>query len=285
MFDLEASFLQSLLKEVSDELTMDPLHNQYINYTTEGDLNIFIPSKLYIFGPAKYRHKEVNYVSMRNSPTSSDVLQAECVMKLGHCVKEDAKEDATEILKILQDIEETGHQEVAISYLDWKNISLSDKEYIRELALQTLKISQNLTSICLWSCIVPPAIYNNIVAELQHCHNLQRLDLSECQSMDIAGAIRASKSLNGFYLYDSVLSPEAYKHVAVELKKHHNIQNLHLKGTKGVPEEMADAVAGMKSMQVFRAGGCGINKKVAEPLLNSLRNYPDLEELRLGMNF
>ena len=48
---------------------------------------------------------------------------------------------------------------------------------------------------------------------------------------------------------------------------------------------MSDAVAGMKSLQVFRAGGCGINKKVAEPLLNSLRNCPDLEELRLGMNF
>ena len=100
MFDLEASFLQSLLKEVSDELTMDPLHNQYINYTTQGDLNIFIPSKLYIFGPAKYRQQggEV-YVFGEISPTSSDVLQAECVMKLGHCDKEDAKEDATEIFE------------------------------------------------------------------------------------------------------------------------------------------------------------------------------------------
>ena len=232
MFDLEAAFLQSLLKEVSDELTMDPLHNQYINYTTQGDLNIFIPSKLYIFGPAKYRQKEVNYVSMRNSPTSSDVLQAECVMKLGHCDKEDAKEDATEILKILQHINETERHEVSISYLDWKNISLSDKEYIRELALQTLKISQNLTSFCIWSCMVPQAIYNGIVSKLKYCNNLQRLDLSECQSMDIAGAIRASKSLNGFYLYDSVLSPEAYKDVALELKKHHNIQNLHLRGRK-----------------------------------------------------
>ena len=284
MFDLEASFLQSLLKEVSDELTMDPLHNQYINYTTQGDLNIFIPSKLYIFGPAKYRCKEVKYMSLENFPTSSDVLQAECVMKLGHCDKEDAKEDATEILKILQHINETGHQEVSISYLDWKNISLSDKQYIRDLAHQTLKISQNLTSICMWSCIVPPAIYNNIVAELQHCHNLQRLDLSECRSMDIAGAIRASKSLNGFYLYDSVLSPEAYKHIAVELKKHHNIQNLHLKGTKGVPFEMSDAVAGMKSLQVFRAGGCGINKTVVKRLLKNLGNCSDLEELWLGMN-
>ena len=280
MFDSEAHFLKSLMKEVS--LSIDPLHNKYINYITEGDMKIFIPCKLYIFGPAMYRHGEVKYVKEQLC-LSRNMLQAECIMQLGSSDR-DHVEYATEVLKILQDIKQKTDQHVSIAHLDWKHISLSNEVSIRQLALKTLKISQNLTSICMWDCKIPPPIYEHIVSQLQHCDNLQRLDLSECHPVDIGKAIAASKSLSDVCLYDSVLSTEDYKYVAKELRKHKEMKRLHLNRTKGVPVEMADAITGMKSLQEFRAKDCKMNTVVAEKVLKSLTNCHELQELRLGMN-
>ena len=280
MFDSEAHFLKSLMKEVS--LSIDPLHNKYINYITEGDMKIFIPCKLYIFVPAMYRHGEVKYVKEQLS-LSRNMLQAECIMQLGSSGR-DHVEYATEVLKILQDIKQKTDQHISIAHLYWKHISLSNEVSIRQLTFSTLKISQNLTSICMWDCKIPPPIYEHIVSQLQHCDNLQRLDLSKCHSVDIGKAIAASKSLSDVHLYDSVLSTENYKYVAKELCKHKEMKRLHLNRTKGVPVEMADAITGMKSLHVFRASGCGIDEIVAEPLLKGLVNCHDLKEIQLSMN-
>ena len=287
MFDSEAFFLKSLMKEVSvfdsqSGINMDPLHNQYINYIIGGDIKIFIPSKLYIFGPAIYRHDEVEYFKEQLS-LSKDMLQAECVMNLGSRHR-DHVECANEVLKILEDIKRATDQHISIAHLDWKYISLSNEVFIRQLAFKTLKISQNLTSICMWACKLPPPIYEHIVSQLQRCDNLQRLDLSECHLLDIGKVIAASKSLSDVRLYDSALSTEDYKNVAKELHKHKKMKRLHLNGTKGVPVEMADAVTGMKSLQVFRAKDCKMKTVVAKHILKSLTNCRELEELRLGMN-
>ena len=136
----------------------------------------------------------------------------------------------------------------------------------------------------MWTCKMPQSIYDHLVTQLQDCNNLKRLDLSECQSVDIGKAIAASQSLSDVYLYDSVLSLDAYRDVANKLKKHKKIKQLHLNRTKGVPVEMANAVAEMKSLQVFLAKECAINKTAVAPLLKSLSNCRELQELRLGMN-
>ena len=281
MFDSEVSFLKSLMKEVSDSGSIDPLHNEYLNYITQGDIKIFVPSKLYVFGPATYEHEKMDYVE-GNLPTPPDMIQAECVMKLGSSDKGNAI-DATEVLKILHHIKITTDQQISIAHLDWKYISLPNEVNIYQLAFSALKISKNLTSICMWTCKIPQSIYDHLVSQLQDCNNLKRLDLSECQSVDIGKAIAASQSLSDVYLYDSVLSLDAYKDVANKLQKHKKIKQLHLNRTKGVPVEIADAVAEMKSLQVFRAKGCTITK-AAVPLLKSLSNCCELQELRLGMN-
>ena len=276
MFDFEVSFLKSLMEDASNSSSIDPLHNQYLNYITRGDIKILIPSKLYIFGPATCKEKEVKYI-----PGDVQVTSAECVMKLG-CY--DLGQYATEVLKILQYIIEKTHQQVTIAHLDWKHVRLSNELTIRKLAIQTLKISQNLTSICMWTCKLPSPIYHHLVSQLQYCENLKRLDLSECQSVDIGKAIAASTSLSDVYLYDSVLSPEAYRSIAIELQKHKYVQRLHLNRTKDIPAEMANAIKEMKSLQVFRAGDCNIREKLPEPLLKSLANCKELKEIQLGMN-
>ena len=282
MFDSEVSFLKSLMEEASDSSSIDPLHNQYMNYITQGDVKILVPSRLYVFGPAAHEHEKMDYVK-ENLPISQDMLQAECVMKLGSGDKENV-EHATEVLKILQHIKNTTGQQISIAHLDWKYISLSNEVNIRQLAISTLKISQNLTSICMWTCKIPQSIYDHLVSQLQHCIKLKRLDLSECQSVDIGKAIAASQSLSDVYLYDCVLSAEAYRYVANKLQKHKKMKQLHLNRTKGVPVEMANAVAEMKLLQVFRAKECAINKAAVVPLLESLSNCHELQEIRLGKN-
>ena len=278
MFDSESFFLKSLVKEVSDPSSIDPLHNQHINYITQGDVEIFIPSKLYVFGPATSNHQKMKYIRGDEQLTSS-MLHAECVMKLG-C--HDQGQYATEVLKILHYIKTTTGQQISIAHLDWKHICMSCE--FSHLALQTLKISKNLRSICMWTCKIPKPVYDHLVSQLQYCDNLKRLDLSECQSVDIGKAIAASKSLSDVYLYDSVLSPEAFRYVAYELCKHKHIKQLHLVRTKGVPVEMAHALSGMKSLQVLHARRCNINISVAEQILKSLTNCRELEELQLGVN-
>ena len=282
MFDSEAHFLKSMIKEVSNSTSIVPLHNKYINYITQGDIKIFIPSKLFIFGPATYKQDEVEYIKEQLS-ASQDMLHAECVMKLGSSDRGHV-EYATEVLKILQYIKGATHQHISIAHLDWKNISLSNEVSIRQLAFETLKISQNLTSICMWTCKLPPPIYDHIVSQLQRCDNLQRLDLSECHSVDIGKAIAVSKSLSDLYLYDSVLSSDAYKYVANGLRKHHRMKRLHLNRTHGIPLEMADAIREMKSLQVFRAKQCKMSVAQAEQIMKSLANCYNLQKLHLGLN-
>ena len=284
MFDSEAHFLESLINEVSNASSINPLHNKYINYITQRDIKIFIPSKLYIFGPASYRHREVKYIEEKLSLSKGiNMLQAECVMKLGSSDR-GHMEYATEVVKILQHIKGATGQQISIAHLDWKNISLTNEVNIRQLATEMLKISRNLTSICMWTCKLPSPIYEHIVSQLQHCDNLQRLDLSECPSVEIGKAIAASKSLSDLYLYDSVLSPDAYKYVAKELRKHHRMKRLYLNRTHGIPLEMADAIREMKSLQVFRAKQCKMNVAEAKQIMKSLANCCDLEKLHLGIN-
>ena len=282
MLDSHAFFLKSIMEEVPGGISIDPLHNKYINYITQGDIKIFIPSKLYMFGPAACMQGRINYVK-GNSPTPGAMLQAECVMQLGSRHKGHV-EYATDVLKTMQHIKETTGQQISIAHLDWKNVFLENEVHILQLARQTLKISRNLTSICMWACKVPQSVYERIVSQLQHCSNLKRLDLSNCQSMDISKAIAASKSLSDVYLYDSELSQEAYRSISMELQKHNFVQRLHLNRTKGIPAEMANAIKGMKSLQVFRANGCETNQAVAEPLLKALADCCHMEEIQLGMN-
>ena len=92
--------------------------------------------------------------------------------------------------------------------------------------------------------------------------------------MDIGKAIAVSKSLSDVRLYDSVLSTEDYKYVAKELRKHKEMKRLHLNRTIGVPVEMADAITGMKSLQVFRAKDCKMNTVVAEQSFEKPNKLP-----------
>ena len=272
MFDYEVSFLKSLMKEVPENKKFDPLHNKYINYVKENDTKIFVPSKVYIFGP-RIRSQEVKL--SKQEPTL-EPSKAECLMKL-------EKEDATEVLKILRWIG-TFKQKVSISYLDWKDVELPDKVDISTLACETLRMSTNITSIRTWACKISRHIYEHIVAQLRQCEKLQRLDLGESKSVDIGKAVAAPTSLRELFLYDCEIKPEVYKEIMQSLWKHTGLEKLRLNRSRGIPVELGYVVSGMNSLKEIYVKECKMEKPVAESVLTGLANCHELRELRLVGN-
>ena len=205
MFDYDVSFLKSLLKEIPEDMKFDPLHNRYINYATENDTKVFVPSKVYIFGPQIMSQNLI----IQQHPEAVEPARAECLMKL-----ED--EDGSEVLKILEKIG-SYNQDVSISYLDWKNVWLKHSVDMINLARKTLKIRENITSIRTFSCEISPAVYERVVTKLQDCDKLQRLDPGGSQSLNIDKAITASTSLRELYLYECKIQPEVYQDIIWQL--------------------------------------------------------------------
>ena len=133
MFDYEASFLKSLMNEIN--INFDPLHNKYINYVTENDTKIFVPSKVYIFGPNVKNEK----VTFSTEKASLEASTAECLMKL-----ED--EDGSEVLKILQRIG-AFNQDVSISYLDWRDVKLPNHVDLNNVTVDINVLAQKQLKI------------------------------------------------------------------------------------------------------------------------------------------
>ena len=274
LLERETTFLGSLLKEVSREVNIDPLHNKYVNFVTVSDARVFIPSQVYIFGPGVSSPKIINGSTIGPLP-EENILAGECLVKL-------EEEDGYEILKVLEHIKQ--YQEVSICNLDWKRVEFKDDDDLLSLAKSNLNISRNITSIRTWECSLASTVYQHIVTQLQHCNNLQRLDLSESKSEDIASAVAASKSLVDFHLYNCEITPEAYSEVARELIKHVGLQRLHLNKSKGVPPIMGIALAGMKSLKEFYAQECRMSRATSRELLGGLANCRELEGLHLARN-
>lgn len=274
MFDSEAAFLSSLLKELSEN-DMDPLHNKYINYITKRS-KIFIPSQVYVFGPAKYKHIDMSY---KVEKSSSDPAQS--IIKLCSEKPED-NQDILEVLKILGHIGK--HQQVFISHFDLKYVSLPEDSDSCSVAKEVLKISRKLTSIRTFACKLPAIIFEHIVGQLQNCDNLRRLDLGECESMDIAKAVSASSSLTELYLYKCKISTRKFQKIARQLVTCNGLQKLHLNYTKNVPRAMGTALIAMESLKEFYAKGCGMAKHVSQAVLKSLSLCHGIEDLRLPDN-
>ena len=270
MFDYEASFLKSLMKEIPENKKFDPLHNKYINYVKENNTKIFVPSKVCIFEP-RIKSQEVE---LSKQEATLEPSTAECLMKLDN-------EDASEVLKILQRIG-TLNQDVSISYLDWKKVQLPDN--IRSLAREILRMSTNITSISRWACKIPSRIYEHIVAQLQQCDKLQRLDLGDSKSMDIGKAVAAPTSLRELFLYDCEIQPEVYKEIVQSLQKHTGLEKLRLNRTRGIPVELGYVVSGMNFLKEFFVKECNMEKPVAESVLTGLAYCHELRELRLVSN-
>ena len=270
MFDYEASFLKSLMKEI--DINFDPLHNEYINYVTENDTKIFVPSKVYIFGPNVQSDKvkfDTKWVSLEPST-------AECLMKLEN-------EDASEVLKILQKIG-SYNQDVSISYLDWRGVMLPNHADIDKLAKETLKISPKIASICTYTCQIPPPVYEHMVSQLGQCDKLQKLDLGGSFSMDIAKAIAASTSLKEFYLYECKIPHEVFKDIVQQLQKHTGLEKLRLNYTKGIPRELGNVLFKLVCLKEFYAKECKMSAVSVGSVLTGLANCHDLQDLRLVGN-
>ena len=271
MFDYEASFLKSLMKEIPENKKFDPLHNKYINFVKENDTKIFVPSKVYIFGPSiKSQEVELSEEELTLEP-----FTAECLMKL-----ED--EDVSDILKILQTI--GTNQEISICHLDLKKVTCPHEVNILHLACETLKISTNITCISTNACRIPQLVYENLVKQLQNCDKLQRLDLGDSEFMDLGKAIATSKSLRELYLYDCKIQDEVYDEIVYHLRRHTGLEKLRLYNTEGVPKELGDVFAEINSLKQFTAEECNMDETTAESVSSGLAKCHELQELRLKGN-
>ena len=274
MVESEVTFLKSLLRETPDNIKMDPFHNKYINYVTKSDAVVFIPSQIYMIGPGIDKHDLVKY-EINQRLLTEDIGPAECLMKL-----ED--ENANEMLRVLLQIKQ--YQEVFISTLEWKHVTLGLIDNDDDLTRKALAISKNCTSISTWDCTIGITQYEYIVQQLKDCPKLQKLDLGRCYKLDIGKAVAAAISLKDLYFYNCTILPSVGQTIAEQLQKHSRLERLHLNRTRGIPEEIGEAVAGMNSLKQLHAKACYMPKCTSRSLLNALAKCNEIEDLRLSNN-
>ena len=170
------SFTRSLCEEISESVSIDPLHNRFINYINAFDTTISIPSRFYVFNPGRvYMFNDaidsstMKYVvnEYNRSSNNADDLPSECAI-----YRMKGNDELWNTLKVIQQIRK--HQEVVISHLVLSSFIGSENE--SGLDLDGLEITHARSLKFEW-CAFPRNSFIHLIQQLNGCEMLTHLDL------------------------------------------------------------------------------------------------------------
>ena len=170
------SFPRSLSEEISELVSIDPLHNRFINYINAFDTTISIPSRFYVFNPGRvYMFNDtidsstMKYVvnEYDRSSNNADDLPSECAI-----YRMKGNDELWNTMKVIQQIRR--HQEVVISHLVLSSFIGSDND--SGLDLDGLQITHARSLKFEW-CTFPRNSFIHLVQQLNGCEILTHLDL------------------------------------------------------------------------------------------------------------
>ena len=305
--------LVAMEKEITKSCRVHPLHNRVINYMSNRQDTLFVPSKYYIFHRPPRTVKSVKYIK-DPSVHRSDLRPAECsivtntpdvfevIFKLGkitqihitHLVVDTNIPDDSdwgytfdsekamkkhhhlnERLKKLRGVsgDLCSRSATQVAESDEK-FQAHWKEYIR--------LSENVQVIIIQNS---PPLVKHVTPQLVYCKQLQVLGLTDTDvPKELGAALPVMKELKNFCLERCVIEPNLFKTLVEKLSVCEKLEMLSLRETLNVPIEIGKTLTQLTSLRCLNVNSCKMSGAVSEALMQGLMRCPQIEYLNLSGN-
>ena len=301
--------LVAMEKEITKSCRVHPLHNRAINYMSNRQDTLFVPSKYYIF------HRPPKTVKYIKDPSvhRRDLRPAECSI-VTHTP--DVFEVIFELGKITQ-IHIT-HLIVDTNILDdysWSYRFDSEKAMKKHHLNERLKkfrgvsgdlcsrsatqvaqlhekfqahwkehirLSENAKIIIIQNS---PPLVKHVTPQLGYCKQLQVLGLIDTDvPKELGAALPVMKELKSLYLDRCVIEPNLFKTIVEQLSVCEKLEVLSLRKTLNVPIEIGKTLTKLTSFTHLYVYSCKMSGPVSEALMQGLTRCPQIEYLDLSSN-
>ena len=313
---LLCDILVALAKEIAKSCTVHPLHNMWINYMSNRQDTVFIPSKFYVFHRPSKTTGAVKCIHDTYVP-SKDLRPAECsivtrtpdvsqvIFKLGkirqvcitHLVVDTIIPDYY-ILSYSLDIEKAVKQRIHVNkgsrlfhrefgHLHQRSapkpVQLDEKLHSRWTEqISMIRLSENAQIIIIQNF---PPLVKHVTPQLCYCTQLQVLGLTNTALPEELGtALRVMKDLKKLYLEQCIIEPYLFKTIVEKLSVCKKLELLSLKKTLNVPIEIGETLTQLTSLRYLDVHSCKMSSAVSEALLQGLTQCPKIKYLYLCDN-
>ena len=303
----DIAFLNSLLKEVPEEVALDIFHNRFLNVLeySDNDKDIFIPSRYYMFRNLRNTCECIRF-HIAEPTEPGRALSAEGMLVAG------SNERLYEIMTVIRKV--CRYQQICINWLDIYDVECSPEDSVCDDSVKLL-FKTCLTTSFLQQCtnlIVQKQDENNVTAKVlremmddgwknigveNHITFMTELltrkyqAICEMVHMDRGGltklildTITISKNIKVLTMQTKVLSPAAYRHIVHQLYGCEKLEKLNLSETVGVPEELCRCVAEMKSLTKLDMELCCMVQSMSELFMKALSHCSSLTKVFLHGN-
>ena len=227
--------LKSLGNEMKENSKMDMLHNKNLNYLTNTNPVVFVPSRFFVFQVFNNKIPEKDEIEFQNdNPVSADYSPAECVMD------PTGNDHLSNILDLVIKINERQQLEfskvLAVGLI--LDSSLVREEYearVKELERKVnsfFKLSKKLGSFALTSCHLSEDVFRHVAQEmngLRYLKNLSLVNIVGQVPKQLVESIRTMDSLKRVSLQSLYMSRPVRHEIIKALSCCKNIVNLSLR--------------------------------------------------------
>ena len=297
-------------KEITKSCRVHPLHNRVINYMSNRQDTLFVPSKYYIF------HRPPKTVKYIKDPSvhRSDLRPAECsivtnipdvfevIFKLGkmtqihitHLVVDTNIPDdyvygytfdSEKAMKKHHHLNERLKKFRGVSgdlcSRSATQVAQSDEKFQAHWK-EHIRLSENAKIIIIQNS---PLLVKHKTPQLGHCKQLQVLGLTDTDvPKELGAALPVMKELKNLHLEKCSIEPNPFKTIVKQLSVCEKLEVLSLRETLNVPIEIGKTLTKLTSLIHLNVYCCKMSGSVSEALMQGLTRRPQIEYLDLDGN-
>ena len=302
--------LVAMEKEITKSCRVHPLHNRVINYMSNRQDTLFVPSKYYIF------HRPPKTVKCIKDPSvhRSDLRPVECsivtrtpdvfevIFELGkitqihitHLVVDTNIPDdyvcgytfdSEKAMKKHHHLNERLKKFRGVSgdlcSRSATQVAQSDEKFQAHWK-EHIRLSENAKIIIIQNF---PPLVKHVTPQLGYCKQLQVLGLIDTDvPKEFGAALPVMKELKRLYLDRCVIEPNLFKTIVEQLSVCEKLEVLSLRKTLNVPIEIGKTLTQLTSLRRLDVYGCKMSGAVSEALVQVLTRCPQIENLYLNGN-
>ena len=314
--DIESTYLSlydilvAMEKEITKSCRVHPLHNRVINYMSNRQDTLFVPSKYYIFHRPP---RTVKYIPDTSVPRS-DLRPAECsivtntpdvfevIFKLGkitqihitHLVVDtNIPDDSAWGYRFDSEKAMKKHNHLNERLKKFRGVSgdlcsrsatqvAQSEEKFQAQWKEHIRLSENAQVIIIQNS---PLLVKHVTRQLVYCKQLQVLGLTDTDvPKELGVALPVMKDLKSLYLERCIIEPNLFKTIVEKLSVCEKLEVLSLKKTLNVPIEIGKTLTKLTSLSHLNVYYCKMSGSVREALVQGLTRCPQIEYLNLSGN-
>ena len=297
--------LVAMQKEITKSCRVHPLHNRVINYMSNRQDTLFVPSKYYIF------HRPPKTVKYIKDPSvhRSDVRRAECsivthtpdvfevIFELGritqihitHLVVDtnmpddyvwgyrfDSEKAMKKYHHLNERLKKFRGESGDLCSRSATQVAQSHEKFQAHWK-EHIKLSENAKIIIIQNS---PPLVKHVTPQLDYCKQLQVLGLTDTDVPgELGAALPVMKDLKNLYLEKCIIEPNLFKTIVEQLSVCEKLEMLSLRETLNVPIEIGKTLTKLTSLRFLDVFYCKMSGSVSEALIQGVTRCPKIEYL------